>query len=101
MALTARIFGAEEANKVGLVSAVYEGKAQAVAEGLKLAILMATKSPIAVQGTKEILNYSRDHSVEEGLRYTAVWNAAMVQTADVKDAMLSGLQKTKPKFSKL
>lgn len=59
------------------------------------------KSPVAVQGTKEVLNYSRDRSVEEGLRYTAVWNAAMLQTADVKDAMLSGLQKTTPKFSKL
>ncbi|KAK3210093.1 hypothetical protein GRF29_44g1670613 [Pseudopithomyces chartarum] len=85
--LSARVFDAEEANKVGL--------------GLKLASLIAMKSPVAVQGTKEVLNYSRDRSVEEGLRYTAVWNAAMLQTADVKDAMLSGLQKTTPKFSKL
>jgi len=39
--------------------------------------------------------------VEDGLRYTAVWNAAMVQTKDVKDAMLSGLQKRKLTFEKL
>lgn len=52
-------------------------------------------------GTKELLNYSRDHSVADGLNYTAIWNAAMVQTQDVKDAMLSGLQKRKPTFSKL
>ena len=72
-----------------------------VSQALKLATLIASKSPVAVQGTKEILNYSRDRSEEEGLRYTAVWNAARVQTQDVKDAMLSGLQKKTPKFSKL
>ena len=36
-----------------------------------------------------------------GLRYTAIWNGAMLQTQDVKDAMLSGLQKRKPTFEKL
>jgi delta(3,5)-delta(2,4)-dienoyl-CoA isomerase len=35
------------------------------------------------------------------LRYTAVWNGAMLQTEDTKAALLSGIQKTKPKFSKL
>ncbi|KAL1594410.1 hypothetical protein SLS60_010170 [Paraconiothyrium brasiliense] len=101
VALSARIFGSAEAEKVGLVSGVYGGKAEAVSEGLKLATLIASKSPVAVQGTKELLNYSRDRSVEEGLRYTAVWNQAMLQTQDMKDAMLSGLQKRMPKFSKL
>jgi delta(3,5)-delta(2,4)-dienoyl-CoA isomerase len=99
--LSARIFGSGEAEKVGLVSGVYGDKAEVVSKGLKLASLIASKSPVAVQGTKEILNYSRDRSVEEGLRYTAVWNQAMLQTQDVKDAMLSGLQKKAPKFSKL
>lgn len=99
--LSARIFDSAEAEKVGLVSGVYNSKAETVAAGLKLATLIASKSPVAVQGTKEILNYSRDRSVEEGLRYTAVWNQAMLQTQDVKDAMLSGLQKKTPKFSKL
>ncbi|KAF2689857.1 ClpP/crotonase [Lentithecium fluviatile CBS 122367] len=99
--LSARIFGSEEALRVGLVSGVYKDKKEAVAEGLKLASLIASKSPVATMGTKELVNYSRDHGVEEGLRYTAAWNAAMVQTQDVKDAMLSGLQKRKPTFSKL
>ena len=36
-----------------------------------------------------------------GNNYIKVWNAAMLQTQDVKDAMLAGLQKRKPKFSKL
>lgn len=99
--LTARIFGSEEALRVGLVSGVYKDKAEAVNKGLELAKLIASKSPVATMGTKEIVNYSRDRTVADGLAYTAIWNAAMVQTQDVKDAMLSGLQKRKPTFSKL
>ena len=32
------------------------------------------KSPIATLGTKHIMNYSREHTVAEGLAYTTVWN---------------------------
>ena len=99
--LTARIFDSAEALRVGLVSGVYDSKSAAVEKGLEIAKLIASKSPVATMGTKEILNYSRDRTVADGLRYTAAWNAAMVQTRDVKDAMLSGLKKTKPNFSKL
>jgi delta(3,5)-delta(2,4)-dienoyl-CoA isomerase len=72
-----------------------------VAAALKMAALMASKSPLAAQSTKEILNYSRDHTVQEGLRYTAVWNSAALQTEDVAAAMLSGMQKRTPTFEKL
>lgn len=101
VAFTARPFGAEEALKQGFVSTVAASKDEAVKRGLELAALLAEKSPVAVQGTKELLNYSRDRPVEEGLRYTAVWNAAMVHSDDVKGAMLSGIQKRKPTFEKL
>jgi delta(3,5)-delta(2,4)-dienoyl-CoA isomerase len=101
IALSARIFGSDEALQHGLVSRVYKDKTEAVKEALSLAALIASKSPVAVVGTKEIINYSRERTVGEGLNYTAVWNAAMLQTQDVKDAMMSGLKKTTPKFSKL
>jgi len=101
IALSARIFSSGEALQHGLVSRVLADKKTAVEQGLELARLIASKSPVAVQGTKEIINYSRDRTVAEGLNYTAVWNAAMLQTQDMKDAMLSGLQKRTPTFSKL
>jgi delta(3,5)-delta(2,4)-dienoyl-CoA isomerase len=68
---------------------------------LDIAKLIATKSPVAVFGTKEILNWSRDRPVDDGLKYTAIWNAGMLQTQDTKDAMLAGLQRRTPKFAKL
>jgi Delta3,5-Delta2,4-dienoyl-CoA isomerase len=102
VSLTAREWDAHEAGRVGYVSSVVEGgKAQVVQKGLELCKLIAAKSPVAVWGTKELLNWSRDRTVDDGLKYTAVWNAAMLQTEDVKSALLSGLQKRKPTFSKL
>lgn len=101
VALSARIFGAEEALRVGFVTQVAETKQAALEAALKTATLIASKSPIAVQGTKELLNHARDHSVADSLRYTGVWNSAAVQSTDVERAMLSGLQKTKPRFEKL
>ncbi|KAL4879302.1 ClpP/crotonase-like domain-containing protein [Aspergillus karnatakaensis] len=101
VALTARLFGAEEALSVGFVSRVFDSKQEAIVGATELAGLIASKSPIAVQGTKELLNWSRDHTVQDGLRYTTIWNSAALQTKDVSAALLSGIQKRKPTFEKL
>ncbi|EWC46896.1 hypothetical protein DRE_03908 [Drechslerella stenobrocha 248] len=98
---SARIFGADEALRQGLVSAVYKDKKEALAAALKLAGLIASKSPVAVQSTKEILNYSVDHPIEHGLRYTAAWNSGALQTADIPEAVKASLTKTTPRFAKL
>ena len=36
---------------------------------LSMAKTIASKSPVAVQGTKMNLNFARDHTVDEGLEY--------------------------------
>lgn len=101
--LSARQFGAAEAERVGFVSWVGSqgGKEEVLREALRWAEMVAGKSPVAVQGTKEILNWSWSRSVEDGLRYTSVWNSAALQTDDVKASMMAGIQKKKPQFSKL
>ena len=38
-------------------------------KALEVAKEISSKSPVAVQGTKLSLNYSRDHTVEEGLNH--------------------------------
>ena len=50
-------------------SHVHPDRAATVAGALNIAKTIASKSPVAVQGSKVILNYSRDHSVDEGLEY--------------------------------
>jgi delta(3,5)-delta(2,4)-dienoyl-CoA isomerase len=70
VALTARVFGAEEAQRVGYVSTIVDGsREEGVKAGLKICKTITEKSPVAVWGTKELLNYSRERPVEEGLRY--------------------------------
>ena len=124
--LSAREWGAEEAGRVGFCSWVAseanevsvasqsgasqngerrsegrKGRESVTQEALRWATTIAAKSPVAVQGTKEILDWSRDHSTADGLRYTAVWNAAMVQSEDVGRAMRAGVKRERPRFEKL
>ena len=64
--LSAREFRAEEAERVGFVRAVLPDKARTVEAAMAWARIVAEKSPVAVQGTKALLDYSRDHTVEDG-----------------------------------
>ena len=41
---------------------------------LETANTIASKSPVAVQGTKVTLNYSRDHTVSDSLQFVANWS---------------------------
>ncbi|KAK0616105.1 ClpP/crotonase-like domain-containing protein [Bombardia bombarda] len=99
--LSARDFSAAEALSVGFVSQVHDTKAAALDAAFKMAGLLASKSPVAVQGTKELLNHARDHTVDQSLRYTAIWNSSALQSNDLQTALLSGIKKTKPRFEKL
>merc|ERR1712093_972792 len=102
LAFTARPFSAEEAAKMGFVSRVFEGGHKDVVDSaLATARVIASKSPVAVLGTKHLMNYSRDHTVAEGLHYTAIWNGSMIQSKDLEEAMGAFLKKKKPRFSKL
>ncbi|MEQ2188101.1 hypothetical protein GOODEAATRI_011529 [Goodea atripinnis] len=50
-------------------SRVFPDKEAMIAGALEMAGEIAARSPVAVQGTKLNLIYSRDHSVAEGLHY--------------------------------
>ncbi|MEE6490533.1 hypothetical protein FKM82_015898 [Ascaphus truei] len=69
LALTARKMISDEARSSGLVSRVFPDKSSLLLAAFDLASEIASKSPVAVQGTKVNLLYSRDHSVQEGLDY--------------------------------
>ncbi|KAG0123497.1 ClpP/crotonase-like domain-containing protein [Tuber indicum] len=98
---SARMFNPQEALRVGFVSAVESDKAAAVNKAIEMASLIAAKSPVAVQGTKAIVNWSVDRTVADGLAYTQAWNAAALQTEDVGEAVGGTLGKRKTRFEKL
>lgn len=99
LAYTGRSFAADEALRIGFLNQVFEN-AEALAAGVgAIANVIAAKSPLAVRGTKEMLSYGRDHSVADGLNHVATWNAAMLMSADLREAMLAMREKRPPTFS--
>jgi len=93
LAYTARSMEAEEAREVGLVNRVFEHREQMLDEVRKIAAGIAAKSPLAVRSTKEMLLYTRDHSVAESLNYVATWNAGILSAADVQEALTAHMEK--------
>ena len=87
LAYTGRKMDACEALRTGLVNHVYETQQQMLDAVLEIAADIASKSPLAIRGTKEMLLYSRDHSVADGLNYIATWNAGMLSMDDVLKSM--------------
>lgn len=98
---TARRCYADEAEKFGLVSRIFQDKESLLKGVLDLAEDVASKSPVAVQGSKINLLFSRDHSVADGLQFMQPWNMCMVQSEDVMKAAMANIEKKTPTFSKL
>jgi len=83
MAYTARDVAAPEAKQLGLVSSVLADPETTLQSALETAKKIAANSPVAVQGTKIALNYSRNHTVPDGLEFMANWNMCMLQSDDL------------------
>ena len=98
LAYTGRRMPAEEALEAGLVNKVYESHEEMVSGLKEMAAVIASKSPLAVYGTKAILNFSRDHTIAEGLEYNALWSGAMLPQEDMAEAMMSNMEKRDPEF---
>lgn len=98
LAYTGRRMPAEEALETGLVNKVYESQEDMVSGLKEMAAVIASKSPLAVYGTKAILNFSRDHTIAEGLEYNALWSGAMLPQEDMAEAMMSNMEKRDPEF---
>lgn len=103
LCLTARKMKCSEAESSGLVSNTFDSKEDMMTEAHNMAASIASKSPVAVQGTKMNLVYSREHTVEEGLDQVAKWNMTMLQSEDVMKAAMAAMDKDSesPEFAKL
>ena len=86
LALTGRKFGVEEASKYGFVNAIEDDREATLKAAMEMAALVASKSPLAVSGTKAVLNHSRDHSIRDGLDYVATWNSGQLLGVDLMKA---------------
>ncbi len=101
LAYTGRRWTAAEAKAAGFVNAVFADHDALVAGVMDVAAEIATKSPMAIWGTKQTMHYSRDHSVADGLEHVANWNAAMFDTDDMAEAFRATMEQRDPEFPDL
>ncbi|MCG6937976.1 MAG: crotonase/enoyl-CoA hydratase family protein [Gammaproteobacteria bacterium] len=98
LAYTGREFDASEAHAIGLVNQVFPDEDSLMKHVMELAASISKKSPLTIRGIKDTLNYSRDHTVSEGLAYVAARNAATLFSADLAEAISAIQQKRAARF---
>lgn len=98
LAYTAKMIDAECARDIGLVNAVYSDETALWAQAEKMAQEIAENSPLAVQASKNVLNYCADKSVEDGLQYVASISVNIIPSIDLYEAIQAFEEKRKPQF---
>jgi enoyl-CoA hydratase len=101
LAYTGRRLPAARAKAVGLVNEVYPSQSAMLEGVMQVAGEIAERSPLAVWGSKEMLTYSRDHTVADSLNYIATWQTGMFQAADLSEALQARQEKRTPSFDDL
>ncbi len=99
LVLTGREFTGLEAAQMQLVNRTFANQQELSLEVERIATAIAQKSPLAIRGTKETLNFSRDHSVAEGLAYVAAKNASLLFAPDVAEATTALAARRRPIFA--
>lgn len=99
LAYTAKDIDAKRAKDILLVNEIYPDRASLLKAAEEMATQIAENSPLAVQATKDVLNYGVGKSVEDGLKYVASMSANIVPSNDLFEAITAFSEKRKPKFS--
>ena len=93
--------GAVRAREVGLINEVFATHEALVEGALEVAREIASKSPLAIWGTKEMINYTRDHSVRDSLNHIATWQSGMFQPGDMMETFIAKSEGRAPDFDDL
>ncbi|MEY8203760.1 MAG: crotonase/enoyl-CoA hydratase family protein [Bermanella sp.] len=101
LAYTGRNLGAQEALRLGFVNQVFDDHATLIDGVMSIAAQIAKNSPLAVTGCKEMINFSRDHTVADSLKYMATWQSGMFRAADMQRSFTAKAQKQSAEFEGL
>jgi enoyl-CoA hydratase len=101
LAYAGRRLTAQKAKEIGLVNDVFATQDEMLAHVMELAREIASKAPVAVAGSKRMINYARDHTIADGLDYIATWQAGMFSPPHMAEAFAAKAQKRAPEFPDL
>ncbi len=101
LAYTGRRFSAQEAKQWGMVNALHQTREEVIDAALTMATNIASKSPLAIAGIKQAIDYTRDHPVPDALNQIATWNAGMLRPEDLMGAIQAKMAKKEAVFADL
>ena len=101
LAFTGRNFSAQEAKEYGFVNKLYESHDSLIEGALEIANEIASNSPAAVYGCKRVIDFSRDHTIDEGLEWINMWNASMLSQSELMEGFQSYKSKKEGNFAEL
>jgi enoyl-CoA hydratase len=101
MAYTGDRLGADRALASGLVNAVLPDAASLLQAALQMAARIATKSPLAMAGSKQALNYAVDHPVADALQQMTLLQSAIFDIGEMGTAIAAWKAKRDAEFAPL
>lgn len=101
LAYTGRRLTADEAKAAGLVNQIYPDQEAMLQGVLEIAGNIAAQSPLAIWGSKEMLNYARDHSMADSLNYVTTWQAGMFHPDDMAEVFAARTEGREPAFQNI
>ena len=93
LAYTGRRLAAQKALGYGLVNEVFDTHAAMLEAAMQCACEIAAKPPVAIWGTKQVIHYTRDHSVDDSLRQMGWVQGAIWSNAHVREAVVAMKEK--------
>jgi enoyl-CoA hydratase len=101
LAYTGRRLPAQKALAYGLVNEVFDTQESMLAAALNCAAEIASKPPVAIWGTKQVIHYARDHSVDDALRQMGWVQGAIWSNAHVRESVAASKGKRAGEFPDL
>jgi enoyl-CoA hydratase len=82
--------GAERAERLGFVNALFDTHEALVEGALAVARKIASKAPVAVAATKQMISFTRDHGVAESFGYLNALQPGIFSMDDIKRSIVAG-----------
>jgi enoyl-CoA hydratase len=101
LAYTGRRLPAQRALTLGLVNELFEDQDALVNAGLQMAREIASKAPVAVWGSKQAIQYARDHSTDDALKQMGWLQSGIWDTQAVREAVTAFKEKRGAQFDSL
>ena len=82
--------GAERAERLGFVNGLFDSHEALVEGALAVARKIASKAPVAVAATKEMISYTRDHGVAQSFDFLNALQPGIFSAEDIQRAVAAG-----------